>query len=1567
MGLKKVTSFRYHRSQKRARVINGQDKGPGQIEAMPESSLGEDSSHKPSPTGAVVAASTRESLPYVGEGAGDPFDSEAQQPDPPSAEQQRRKTTFIIKFLVAWVTFVVVLLGIGLLSNLEWARPKVEEQLSSSFHRTVKLGELSWTFGLNGLAIATDRLSMLESDGSPFLVAGRSEIGIAFTPLFRRELIIKHVDFHHPEMYATQLAPGKWNFSDLLVPGPEIRYVEVDDGKLHLRNKITDAQIKAAGASGVFANTKWRSYDFEAVSVKLIFPRPHQIRQWPFYMAFKLPRHNAAGDYISSLSFTLMANGTLDDWQQKKCTVELRGDRMNPDDWRPFFNIPSGVSGLFQFKYRGQGKMSDMLTGDLQCSAANLKLVNSGNVIFTSPNTKCDAKLQFSGKQLSWSDTTINSGGLKITSHGSLNDWKTAVPSYALSLTADLNDLADLSGTSLWKFFPGLKNDAKDPDLKGAAIIEVNMTGNEDDQKIYTSLKANKIPLSHLLSSDAESSTPLLSLFEIEPNAPIKGQIEISEQHKVLLKDVEIPAKGGNLKIHGFIDMDKDEHEVFIGSDDLALNQFDTTQLESSRANTPGRAVEAGKARPPAGVNRQQQSNDSIMLTGKIGFAAHFKRVAKRDEVDVKAQLKNARLTSGKKTLLASGLTGGIVFDGKTIKFNSVQGGLVAGGNTASSAAGETALSRSSSSDNGSFGATGSIAGSQTTTALNTNSSASSGDANNGSGSGGSGLKNGPGAGGTFVLSGTLGVERAANCALQFDGRHVDIGSLIAFSRSAHIPVPDEAVGPMHGTARQLQIGINGKSTAPRISLHIAPEDMTYQLAATASGTIPKPLKITGGSINFADNGLDFKDLALNTASGKLTLTASFYGQPDKLSAKNLRIKTTGIDVAEAQQYLASQTLPADSRKSINSLGTQFGIASMQGRVYGDLSLDMTKHDAKNQPAIEGLVGLNHMSAKLNGNSQPLEHVSGVVTVAGPDLTIQDLHAKFGASHIKLQGDVTKFQTDPQWHLQAIGQIRPQDLMKLVPASSGISDKLNIESTGPLVTKATITGDAKSNKISFNAQCDGNDGLRIRGGYGSFAQPTGIPVTIDATLLTDSGSTDSVSLQHCNLAIGDSVFQASGKYQWAADAGAKAPPNVQLDFNTPDAVPMKTVMQVLSPDCNADGVAGTVKVTLAIAGDMDNLSTHGDAILAGVTVPGMLVKDLNGHVHTPRWSIVPSSQSGTTGDTTRSEARIDLSSVTFGAIPIHALNANIVVENGGSEPKISINSGTASIAGGKVNINASYGTQTTKWHLDLALQQLQVDKFVTDLIEHSGEITGLADGKISLDSSGNDYNQNLRNLQGNGELAVYKGTVPKVGQLQEKLTQANLLQQGIFGFNVNNVLQSVLPVKTGKFSEASTSFEIADGIINVDRMIFDGNDLRLRAAGTWNLPLNSISMEVDGNIPRVSSSILPGAVGEVSRNFTLQKAVRVMTFNKLENLPSLPILGDIGTDDPRAFTFKIAGVLNSSDAVTHSIQKSFKWLPNKPNASAHPIPGLNLDINLKPSAWLHLLPPAVRPGGINAT
>src|SRR5262249_12939392 len=153
------------------------------------------------------------------------------------------------------------------------------------------------------------------------------------------------------------------------------------------------------------------------------------------------------------------------------------------------------------------------------------------------------------------------------------------------------------------------------------------------------------------------------------------------------------------------------------------------------------------------------------------------------------------------------------------------------------------------------------------------------------------------------------------------------------------------------------------------------------------------------------------------------------------------------------------------------------------------------------------------------------------------------------------------------------------------------------------------------------------------------------------------------------------------------------------------------------------------------------------------------------------------------------------------------------------------------------------------------------------------------------------------------------------------------------GFNFNNLLQSMVPVRTGNFSSITGRIKVAKGVVGFNELLYRGEDMRLWGAGHANLVDNTMDIEMAGQIPRVASSMFSRTFGEVSRNITFQRMMNFLTMHKLENLPSIPLLGDIASDKPRAFTFKVQGPTDQPKLVARSIEKSFHWLPNQPGAS----------------------------------
>ena len=147
-----------------------------------------------------------------------------------------------------------------------------------------------------------------------------------------------------------------------------------------------------------------------------------------------------------------------------------------------------------------------------------------------------------------------------------------------------------------------------------------------------------------------------------------------------------------------------------------------------------------------------------------------------------------------------------------------------------------------------------------------------------------------------------------------------------------------------------------------------------------------------------------------------------------------------------------------------------------------------------------------------------------------------------------------------------------------------------------------------------------------------------------------------------------------------------------------------------------------------------------------------------------------------------------------------------------------------------------------------------------EVFGESGEISGLTDGNLSLSTEGGDYKTLISNLQGSGQITMYNGSVSRffTGHLQAKLAQANLLRQGLFGFNLNNLLQSVYPIRTGLFKDLSSKFQIEKGVLTITQLRYNGDDMRLWGAGTANLPLDTMSVEIAGQIPRVTASVIGG-------------------------------------------------------------------------------------------------------------
>ncbi len=1380
------------------------------------------------------------------------------------------KLRIILKFFGLWFSSLAILVVIALLCNIEWARRHIESSLSQSFHRQVILGRLSWTFGLQGLAIDSDRFEMKEKDGNPFISSGPSEIGIAVLPLFERKLVVKHLEFKEPEVWASRLDDKKWNFSDLITEGPEIHMVQIEDGQLHLRN------LKATEPSANNVENSWHEYDVKNLKLSLTLPKGE--RNWPLYFACKIPLKDKDGNkFDTSVDLSATGKGAYKDWQKNKYVVDLKINKFDPEQFRPILPKIPVMKGICDVNFKGEGIFEKGFLATISGAVQELSLPASTGKELEIDHVTSSANLIIAPKSLDWKGLKLSIGDWELDSTGKLLNWQDELPSYEAKVGGKLKDLKGFYKNVISRFLPDqsetssqftdkklnkMSKAEESGQLQGSATIELHLKGDKTIQNISTNIKADGIPLAQLI--DEEMGNNFMEAFKLDPKAPIKGEIKIDPGKRLELKNMEIPLEDSTVKVTGFIDQLEKKTEFDFQADNLG---FDTLKKRIGDNNQYIKALCAPSAKGKA-----------YSISGKMDVKGKFSSDGKDQDLFIDSNLKGLKIARQDAGVVCSGIKGEIIYakDQVTIK------GL--GGVTSNS------------------------------------------------------QDNHPG---DFLINGTFYPKDSSRFDLDLRAHEVSIFQLKDWAGRFGLKqasILDKLGGDMHEL--KAHIAVNNKQNDSTFTIN--PADLIVNLSGKTGESAAQQFKLSSGVIAYLNGELTATDVVLSSHGGKLTLSGNMQGPLESLKFKTARLRTDGFELQDLQTILKGNVGASSGSKSASTLpdmlmpNSSYGL---HGKVYGDMNFNV----AGDGTDLNGVVGFNNVGARFGKTQVPVEKLTGVAMVSKGQVVMQDTTGQIGKSTFSLDGVISNYASSAYtWEGQLRGQFYPEEVDSIM-ANLGHGIELDARSAEALGLRVTGSGNKQKASLNFRGKASSSYGLSLKTAFGTFHQPKGRPLVFTGGLTLDEDLSE-LDLNNFQLTSSNELLQANGSFIWATETAEK-PASIAFSLNTPSPVKTATILEIIS-QTNTESptqIGGTSNLNLKIEGPVNDLVLSGSVALDKNSIPNMHMENLSGRLDLPGWHVNKPSSS----DAATSLAKLQLKTLTLGGISLNDANAGLFLD---SSNRIIFKDWRTEMAGGKLSVSGFFNPASQAFHADINISKLLVDEFVKDIIDHSGGVTGLADVSLSLDgtgiassspgsaASGLEY---MRNMTGSGQFNVYQGSVASFGKLQEKLNESNLLQQGLFGFNVNNLLQAMMPVKSGQFNEVSGKFNMSKGIMHLDQLRFEGNNLRMRAAGKFDLPAQKISVEVAGDIPRVSSSIIPGAIGEMSRKVTIQRMFRIVTFKKLKDLPSLPLLGDLANDDPRAFTFAVQDTsIEPPKLLNQAAEKSFKWLPNKPFASAHPVPGI---------------------------
>ena len=251
-------------------------------------------------------------------------------------------------------------------------------------------------------------------------------------------------------------------------------------------------------------------------------------------------------------------------------------------------------------------------------------------------------------------------------------------------------------------------------------------------------------------------------------------------------------------------------------------------------------------------------------------------------------------------------------------------------------------------------------------------------------------------------------------------------------------------------------------------------------------------------------------------------------------------------------------------------------------------------------------------------------------------------------------------------------------------------------------------------------------------------------------------------------------------------------------------------------------------------------------------------------------------------------------------------------------------------AGGVGAGNIYYNTKSSELSLNLIAKNMQANALATTLLRFPNEVYGTLNGEGQFYTSGRNSEEMISNSNGYANFKIYDGRLVRLGSMEYFLRAANVLQCGIGGFNFNNIIDLVVPQKTGYFDKLEGRLDIKDGVINTDEITSSGENLSLFISGNFDMLTNNADTKILGTLSKKVSGLL-GPLGSVSVNqfigfvpgvgFLPTIAGEKGLIDLIPGLSKIPVLGLDYNQRNRQFVVDINGNLYEQSSV-----KSFRWL-----------------------------------------
>ena len=733
----------------------------------------------------------------------------------------------------------------------------------------------------------------------------------------------------------------------------------------------------------------------------------------------------------------------------------------------------------------------------------------------------------------------------------------------------------------------------------------------------------------------------------------------------------------------------------------------------------------------------------------------------------------------------------------------------------------------------------------------------------------------------------------------------INLPDLLAVLQLFHIDTSGLNRWQLSGKLKEADLVIAGIADKPLLRLTAIPSDMIF-----AFPDAQLSMHANSGKIIYSNDNLAVDKLNVSTVNSNFLISFAIKNPSSAISLEKLSLSLNNTDLSDLQACLPVSARPIYLKNLASNISSQYQISGLKGKISGNL--EYVKHGDQN---LHGAIDLDNISLRYGQRQLFVHNLKGKTIFAGNDLLCRGITGNVAASSFSLEGRLLNYgNKSVQWHGDVGAQIVPADISDIlylfIPTGQASTIKSRCKKTVAVKIKSSLAQNIFSN--SFTLLVDADAGLSLSSNDFNFQQPSNTKLLISGSCRKDD---EQWLWNYLTFDLVGSQITFKGSLRNNV-SGKECIANISAQL--PEYMQASLLKQSFFPDMAVGTINGRVKGSISLQGPISSSQVSGKIYFSDVSLPALYLAHATGEI-----SLQP--QPVASGEPPIIQALMHLKELNIGRPLLTKASGTLIY----SKAIYVLKDFAAEVAAGQLTASGKADLKQKQFNLDFNVKDANLDDLWPQITNSQIDADGPFDCHFTLESTGVGAAELEENLAGSGTIHVGRGAFNRSGKLHARLNQVNLLHQGIFGFNVNNLLQSVLPAKASEFYSIDGAFGLSKEVLTIRSLLYDSRDLKFSAAGKANVALHSLELDVAGVMPRVSTSVIHGPLGQLSREITLQKLLDSVTLHKLDKLPSLPLLGGIGNKTD-LFTCRIVAPYNQPKLISQSIQKSFQWLNYRP-------------------------------------